>query len=164
MMTTSNSNNESSSNTPFHQRYHEMQGHVYAEIGLRNILLIEKMVSNLLDKYQDGEFEAITGALCSLKTVTKLSITSFSKGGQNIMTEGPAVAKRQINFVFDKMRSRREGWDVERYANEGYVHLSKESLLGIKNIVEYEEEIDGSLAYYNGKYIFLSSNSCCFPH
>ena len=142
-------NNDVASKCAQHRRYHELCGHVYANINMRYVDLIKKMIGNRLLKYLDGTFEGALGALSDLKSSLELTLQSFSYGGSNVLAEGRSIARRQTNFAKLKMQARRTGWDVEKYRKAGHFHLTNESLRDNRNIIEYEDEIEGSQLYYS---------------
>ena len=119
---------------------------------MRNIVIMEQMLESLLSKYRDGEFEGLIGVVGNLKSMIEMSRKSFSYGGVNALNQGSLSAKRQINFAFEKIQAKRLGWSLDRYHKEGNVHLTLESLNAIQCIVEYQDEIDGSLDYYDSKF------------
>ena len=147
-----NLNKSGSNSLPHHRRYHEICGHVYSELSMRNIVLIEKMLESLLSKHGDREIEGLIGVVGNLKSMIEMSRKSFSYGGVNAFNEGSKSAKRQINFAFEKIQAKRLGWSLDRYHKEGNVHLTVESLNAIQCIIEYQDEIDGSLDYYDSKF------------
>ena len=141
-------NNDNASTNPHHRRYHELCGHVHATVTMKYVKLLKFMLENIMSSYPDGVLEGALGVISGLISSLEMTLVSFSYGGMNVLTEGRNIARRQVNFAKSKMQARRTGWDITRYRKEGHHHLTSESLIAIRNIIEYEDEIEGSHLYY----------------
>ena len=81
----------------------------------------------------------MTGMVDTLENCIKLAQDSFSYGGTQTKISGKDIARRQVNFVMDKMRIGR-CLSPEQYRMNGRIHLSDESIKAIQYTVEYEED------------------------
>ena len=149
---TSSFNNDIHDSNPNHRPFHEICGHVYVEIVKANIKVMEIMLNECLEVFGDGRFEPMIGLLNNLGHCLELSQNSFAYGGTQARGSGTYFARRQVSFVFSKMRAKRS-LTLEQYKADGRVHLNAESIKAIQYTVEYENQYTYDRDdYFNGKY------------